>query len=263
MPLIRFPTPAGLVYTIDLSKIPADRENPRTVESPLVRGWVDPVYVDWGDGTTELLPVTTESNYSHTYPEGSGEVFTVVIRSVRGRIPHCYFSQDISQTQNPTFALTSALISIDHFAGMFGPGNPYTSYGFCANARNLEYIDTRVIGGTTVNDLTGTFRFCSKLKMSMESFCFDFCAFGGNNFSNAFGLCIELTGAIPEGMFDNAVNCITVANMFSGCAKLTAPYKFWESSYAAAISSTSGCYNACTGMDLTQIPSAYGGTMTV
>ena len=103
-------TPKGLVYTIDLSKI-ADRANPRTVEAPIYGGIQEPTIIEWGDGTSDT--VTTGSFPTHTYAEGTGNIFTVTLRSATGHLPDLILSQgDQYNSTSPNANVTLAVIHV-------------------------------------------------------------------------------------------------------------------------------------------------------
>ena len=293
MPLVRFPTPTGLVYTIDLTKI-ADRANPRTVEAPIGGNFIEPIIIDWGDGTVEKYSTGTFDSITHTYA-GTDNVFTVTIRSVTGKLPWIKFSNGYQATEylNPTRSITHAVTSIDHVSGTFGNQNVTYIIPFCNGCINLTYADTRLFGAMNYHFLTSVCRDCWNLEQPIHSFCFDFCAADAagtfsttfykcgklygelsplmfSNLANITGSlaemfrdCVSITGDIPSTLFDVCRGITNVNGAFRGCTGLTAPYKFWEKDYAASITNSANCYAGCTGMDLTQVPTAYGGTMTV
>lgn len=271
MPLIRFPTVKGLVYTIDLSKI-ADRENPRTVEAPIHGYYSEDIVIDWGDGTSENLAkngsgLNNGPQYpSHTYADGTGDKFTVVIRSVKGGVPVIYFN-NTAYASNPERNVTYAVVSIDHYGAHCDAIT--TRNNVAKRCYNLKYIDTRICGETTMNNAPFMCAM-SGIQQPIESFCLDF-AIGIQDFGSVFIGCTGLTGAIPETFLNNCVSISGLAQIFSGCTRLTAPYVFWDAAgeidtakFPNLVKSRAAAtYSGCTGMDLSQIPTHYGGTMTV
>ena len=237
MPLIRFPTPTGLVYTIDLSKI-ADRANPRTVEAPISGEIQEPTVIDWGDGSSEV--VTNGTFPEHTYADGAGDVFTITIRSATGHLPFCYWAKETTNTDTPAGAFTFGTISIDHFAGWLG-AQTARSYGSgIRNTRNLKYCDPRLPGLSRWTNL-GNLLSGSGIEQSAGSICLDFVT-QNTTFQNAFRACASLT---PP------------------------PYIFWTASGEVdtarfpSLAGWANCYAECAETLRAQVPTAYGGTMTV
>ena len=229
--------PPGLVYTIDLSKI-ADRENPRTVEAPIAGEIQTNAVIDWGDGTSETI--TSGTFQTHTYAAGAGDVFTIVIRNATGHLPLIYFSLDNSDTVNTNKSVTMAVTSIDHFSGWSGGSSARGIPGAFRNTRNMAYIDPRLTGLPRWNDLRVLMRY-SAIEQDGESFCFDFA-----NYNTTF-----------QASFYNAAN-------------LTGkPFVFWNSDGTLDTDRfpnlTTGlqCYTGCSAALRAQVPTAYGGTMTV
>jgi len=290
MPLIRFPTVKGLVFTIDLSKI-ADRENPRTIEAPLYNYAQEPIIIEWGDGEVSKLDVAQASNFpSHTYAEGAGEVFRVTVRSVTGHLPVIIFYNS-SANLNITLAVTS----VDHFAGWSGRTTPSGFASYAKNTSNLIYIDPRIIGLPTWNNTDGAHSY-SGIEQPVESFCLDFMSqnkylgalFGNtkvfgrvprgffknvtlmeqchNSFANT-----NISGELPEDLLDNNQNLNFIGSMFNGCTGLTTPYIFWnqdgtidtEKHPNLTANNATNVYANCTSELRAQVPTAYGGTMTV
>ena len=171
MPLIRFPTVKGLVYTIDLSKI-ADRENPRTVEAPIRESVQEQTIIDWGDGESSIVNVGDTTYPSHTYAaEG---VYTVVMRSATGHLPLIVFYLDTG-TAAATHNISYAVVSVDHFAG--DTGNPNGTTGivfFLRRCINCTYTDTRILGLSKWTSISTSCFYTSSLMQPVESFCFDF-----------------------------------------------------------------------------------------
>lgn len=294
MPLIRFPTVKGLVYTIDLSKI-ADRENPRTVEAPIYNNTANtPFTVDWGDGTSTDFPAGASTFPSHEYAEGAGDVFTVVIRSASGNLPRLMFNrgQDASDTTNATYAV----ISLDHFGGITA-GLTRLQYNYsCMYTFNMTYCDPRFAGQQNYADLYKCFQ-NSGISQAVESLCFDFIDGSGTyTFDSAFQN-TKINGGIPGGLFRNNIYAVRFASCFYGCSYLTsigeglfdnnhalahvsylfngcsglqgAPYKFWGEDGTTDLTrfpdmtGIAYCYTGCSAALRAQVPESYGGTMTV
>lgn len=250
--------PPGLVYKIDLSKI-ANRENPRTVEAPIPSQYREAIIIDWGDGASETF--NSEVYPAHTYADGAGDTFTVVIRSATGHLPR------IVMNRNPALNLTTAIISIDHYAGFAGL-EVFTNYGgYAGETTNLKYIDTRLPGQWNWASLDAA-HVRSGISQDIQSFCFDFLT-SCTAFSQAFAYCSNLTGSLAGNAFDNCVSVKSLRLAFRECPGITAPYIFWradgtlDTDKLPSLTDGVWCYYGCSGMDLTQIPTAYGGTMTV
>lgn len=261
MPLVRFPTPTGLVYTIDLSKI-ADRENPRTVEAPIRGSVIETTLIDWGDGQSSVVNVGDTTFPEHTYAaEG---VYTVTMRSATGQLPTINFYLDdgsAAATHNISYAVTS----VDHFAGNSG-GNSIISNGFfLRRCINCKYTDTRFSGLAKWPSHNSSYYFASSLEQPVESFCFDF-ATNANGFYGVF-YSTKITGS-AAGLFDNTA-IRTISDGFRGCTGLTEPFVFWkedgtlDTDKFPDINAASGCYSGCSAAVRAQVPTAYGGTMTV
>ena len=260
----------GLRYTIDLSKI-ADRENPRTVEAPIhhtssdLAGITGGVYIDWGDGSTEHY--TSGSWQEHTYAEGAGDVFTVVIRSATGQLPRPRpsYSYQASEQTNPTKNITFAIVSIDHISGEL-KGN--ASYGSTAQwCKNLRYTDPRYIGNPMITNIDAAFNGCD-LTQDFGAFCFDFSQSIGV-IGTAFKYNSHLYGS-PEHKFDQCVSITNLYQTFYGCAALAPPpFVFWKADGSVDrdkypnLTSTGQTYAFTSAALRAQVPTAYGGTMTV
>lgn len=290
MPLIRFPTVKGLVYTIDLSKI-ADRANPRTVEAPISSAPVDGVIIDWGDGSAPQS-VSSGSFPAHTYAEGTGDVFTVTLRSATGRIPDIAFSD--SNNEQITYNLTLAVTSIDHFGGWIGAQTSRVFRYVLMNTLNLEYFDTRIFGQYTWTNLQRSFNKCGS-RQPFRSLCFDFL----NELGYMYAAFQDsaLTGALPDRMLANKV-ITTLTDAFRNCKGLTSvpdnfldntttitslngtfrlsdntaftePFVFWKEDGSIdtdkypSLNNTSNCYSGCNATLRAKVPEAHGGTMTV
>ena len=313
MPLVRFPTPAGLVYTIDLSKI-ADRENPRTVEAPIGSdSYPETVIIDWGDGSAP--EVKSSGKYpEHTY--AAAGIYTVTIRCATGHLPAIrptYWTGSAEAT-NPTKNITLAIVSLDHFGGISNTGS--SEMIFCYACKNMTYLDTRFMCQAHASNMTYALNGCEELEQPFESFGFEFVTattatflftnckklYGGmkpgsfDNFAanmqlssffagcekleyitpglfdfatqtpylnSIFRDCKSLT-SIPEGLFDNCISAENVSLCFQACTNIIGePYKFWEQDYAANITNSANCYFGCSAALRAQVPTAYGGTMTV
>ena len=292
MPLIRFPTVKGLVYTIDLSKI-ADRENPRTVEAPFYTYAYDPnntFYIDWGDGNKSEMGSTQqtfEAFKEHTYAPGSGDIFTVRITSKTGYLPRIRVndSTQTGQDTNPNKNIQFAIISLDHFNGFTGGNTYYAITDAFHWAKNLKYVDTRIAGQWTIESMGNWFA-STGIDQPLESFCFDFCdglvsivgALRDNELSgnipngmfrncpltkmdSVFSDCSKIEGKIPEGLVDNATGLQSLGFAFARCTNLTAPYKFWEHTNAENFTQVVGVYNGCSNTLRSQAPTIYGGTV--
>ena len=294
MPLVRFPTPTGLVYTIDLSKI-ADRENARTVEAPGCESWQEPVWIDWGDGTSETY--SSGDWIEHTYAEGAGEVFTVVIRSATGHLPLIRFTPiDVQSTSGHTKNVSLAVTSIDHFNGLTGKPQTENLEGAFKYETNLTYIDTRFVGLWKWVRLRAWFTSDAALTQPIESFCLHFATnLAANGIAYAWQGC-GVSGDMPKGFLDgqalleHAVNafrgtritsipadlfdkCVSLKSLnsaFHSCSRLIGtPYIFWKADGSIdndklpALTDGDGCYASCDESIRAQVPEAYGGTMTV
>lgn len=265
--------PPGLVYKIDLSKI-ADRENPRTVEAPINGYYQEDITIDWGDGTSDTFSRTGNTNIqangtqypSHEY--AASGIYTVVIRSVNGKLPliHC---NDTASSSEPERNISFAVVSLDHFGGTCAEAVKVSRNNLAKKCYNLTYIDTRLCGEPTMRNAPFMCN-SSAIQQSIESFCFDFTT-ELTDFGSAFYNCSGLTGAIPEHFFDNCTTLTVLSTVFYGCTGLTAPYIFWgadgeidTAKFPNLVKSrAAAAYSGCTGMDRSQIPSAYGGTMSV
>ena len=213
MPLIRFPTVKGLVYTIDLSKI-TDRENPRVVEAAIRDSIQEPTVIDWGDGSP-LETVSTGAFHEHTYAAGAGDVFTVVIRSATGHLPRCKFSADSNQNINPpTKNLTHAVTSIDHFAGWCGLAAGSAGNYMLMRTANLQYADPRYVCGAFWTSMSEACPY-SGFRMSGDVFSFEFQS--STDFGYAFSNCRGLTGKTPK-LHDGVTR---LAYTFQSCIELT------------------------------------------
>lgn len=291
----------GLRYTIDLSKI-ADRENPRTVEAPMRGGefqLTEEFFIDWGDGNTTEVPVGTTVIPTHTYADGAGDVFQVVLRNTRGQLPKIAVTETSAGTEgtNPTKNLTLAIISVDHFAGVMGASTSSLGIAFyhCAN---LKYIDTRIAGGSNITGLNSAFSRCTALEQPIKSFCLDFLSEVVSSY-NAFGF-TKIYGDIPDGFMDGLVRLSNAGYTFRDCGQITympvglldkcvslsdttymflncnhqslvSPCVFWKEDWtidsdkhpSLTAEKTAGTFAGCNATLRAKVPTAYGGTMTV
>ena len=261
----------GLRYTIDLTKI-ADRANPRTVEAPFAGQFTEPTFIEWGDGTTTLVPITQTGEVSHTYPDGTGDNFTVVIRSATGHLPKIAFNQNPA-AQSPSLNVSYATVSIDHFAGWLG--NNSLANGSCIRTcYNVKYVDPRYLGSPKWNALAYAAGIISSvgsemaLEQPIESFCFDFTALV--NASGLFSNCIHLTGNVWPEILATATLSVNFSYIFHRCVNLGGePFVFWKAdgsldndkfpSLVAGASAYTGTSEALRA----KVPTSYGGTMTV
>jgi len=219
--LIRFPTPKGLKYTIDLANI-AHRTAPRTVEAP-IEGWIaEPTVIDWGDGTTETVQPGSAAFPTHTYAEGQ-DVFTIVIRSATGHLPKIRFAANSYDSDQPEkFAITKAVTAISHFAGEQGTSTVLVVHMLCKGASSLTYVDPRYAGYYKYSALMQVFSGCSSLAQDIKTFNFSFADQAEDSAFNAtFYNCSGLTGSIPEGLFANNTQAKSFSRVFYGCTGLT------------------------------------------
>ena len=219
--LIRFPTPKGLKYTIDLANI-AHRTAPRTVEAP-IEGWIaEPTVIDWGDGTTETVQPGSAAFPTHTYAEGQ-DVFTIVIRSATGHLPKIRFAANSYDSDQPEkFAITKAVTAISHFAGEQGTSTVLVVHMLCKGASSLTYVDPRYAGYYKYSALMQVFSGCSSLAQDIKTFNFSFADQAEELAFNAtFFNCTGLTGSIPEGLFANNTLAKSFSMVFRGCTGLT------------------------------------------
>lgn len=292
----------GLRYTIDLSKI-ADRANPRTVEAPSMEYATEPYTVDWGDGVTDEFDTSSAGYPAHTYAEGAGDVFTVVIRSATGHLPMIRF-RAYSSSGADIYAVTKAAVSIDHFAGESIEYNINTGSRTFANCSNLRYIDTRVVCKADRLTFNQHLENCENLEQDIRTFCFDFCnvaapfvalfnscgklfgtlprrffagAISASNMASVFVGCVSITGALPDDVIDYSPGITSIRYMFYRCTGITAPFVFWNADgslnadkYPALADATAtdsratqDVYANCSAALRAQVPTAYGGTMTV
>lgn len=267
--MLLMPTPKGLVFTVDLSKLEG-RENPRTVEAPIrrspPRSVIETTLIDWGDGQSSVVNVGDTTFPKHTYAaEG---VYTVTIRSATGQLPLIAFYLDAgpaAATKNISYAVTS----VDHFAGNSGGNDTSGNSFFLRRCVNCEYTDTRFSGLAKWASHSSTYFLASRLEQPIESFCFDF----ATNVSVFYGLfySTKITGS-AAGLFDNA-SITTIADgfkyTFSWCTNLTEPFVFWKEDGSLdtdkfpGLASGEDCYTGCSAALRAQVPTAYGGTMTV
>ena len=263
--------PPGLVYKIDLSKI-ADRANPRTVENAIHAQTSAGGYtIDWGDGTTEVYAANSAVHPTHTYAEGAGDVFTVVIRSATGTIPRPQFCNSLSNSENtnPTFNLTLAVVSIDHFAGWAGTQSSEGNNGYNYACKSLTYTDPRFFGLPRWRSARWAFK-QSGITQPLASFCFDFCVADGEyTYEHTFHSA-QVSGDIPAGIFAQNTASKSFAATFYGCSALTGPpFVFWkedgtlDTAKYPNLTTGASCYSACSAALRAQVPEAYGGTMTV
>lgn len=263
--------PPGLVYTIDLSKI-ADRENPRTVEAPIKGYYTEDIVVDWGDGSTSTFVKSGSGQNNgaiypeHTYTDGTGDIFTVVIRSINGQLPLIGFNNVPGSTTEPTQNITYAVVSVEHYGGVC-PAIVSRGSMF-KRTYNLQYTDTRLLGEPGMSNAPFVM-FRSGVTQSIKSMCFDFCSRLAD-FGSAFLGCSGLSDEIPTTFLDNCPNITTLGSVFNGCSGLTgAPYVFWNedgsinSDKFPSLREGTYCYTGCSAALRAQVPTAYGGTMTV
>lgn len=267
MPLVRFPTPTGLVYTIDLRKI-ADRANPRTVEAPIsaVSG-LKPTVIDWGDGTSETVTAASGSYPTHTYAEGAGDVFQVVMRNETGNFRPIRFKKTANSTIEQNIEL--ACVSVDHFTGVqesiSGTFSQHSMFRACANVR---YVDPRVVASTSVTDSGYLLYNCENLDQPIESFYFGLMPYLTSLFTAFYG-CRKIHGAPRADMLDGCYSIANLTQTFQNCVSLTSPFVFWkddgtlDTDRFPSLSTAPNCYYGCTADLRAQVPTDYGGTMTV
>ena len=263
MPLIRFPTVKGLVFTVDLSKL-ADRELPsgstqtleeyrRTVEAPVNGYYSEDIVIDWGDGSSNSYSMVgstvTSGNGTkypaHTYADGTGNIFTVVIRSVSGGLPIIHFN-DTAFASTPARNLTYAVVSIDHFGGTCARGVNTSRNNVAKKCTNLKYIDTRICGEAGTSSMPYMCAL-SGIEQPLESFCFDFLSLA-SDCANVFNSCYYLTGSIPKRFFSGMVN-LTSANAFLyDCRGLTGTLDAELFSKNTRVTTFSNMFNNCSGL---------------
>lgn len=116
-------------------------------------------------------------------------------------------------------------------------------------------------GDVSVTSFFSAFLGCAGLT-EIEEGLFD----SNTSATNISGIFLNCRGleSIPSGLFDNNTALTNVNGAFANCSNIGGePYKFWEQSYAATISNTADCYIGCPAALRAQVPTAYGGTMTV
>ena len=270
--------PKGLVFTVDLSKL-ADRELPegseltvdeyrRTVEAPIAGEIQELTYIDWGDGSAPTILETTDSAFpTHTY-EAVG-VYTVKISSATGHLPLVTFAirGSDAEGQAPTYNMTWALVSLDHFAGWSGGQSATSALAICNGAKNLKYCAPRWVGQPRFTNLWSLFKYCGELEQNIQSFCFDFSQ--ATVIQQTFTLCTKLTGS-PEGIFDALTGIEQFFAAFSSCTSLSPPpFVFWKADGSLDtdkfpnLTNANYAYSLCSAALRAQVPTAYGGTLTI
>lgn len=299
--------PKGLVFTVDLSKL-TNRELPegsemtldeyrRTVEAPISSAlpqFQEPIFIEWGDGTTSIADSTATLPVTHTYAESG--VYKVVMRSATGHLPYIRFSNgDSASATVPSYNLTLAVVSIDHFSGTIGSNSAGTGGALVRIATNLEYIDTRLSGNNKWSGIGLSHKNCP-LNQPIGSFCFDFltqCTNAEGAFigcaniygpipkgfmdglisvgvlSYFFNGCRNITGELPQDLLDKCISITALASIFSSCQGLTGrPYIFWKEDGSLDtdkfpnLTAATNAYAWCLTALRAQVPEAYGGTMT-
>lgn len=287
--MLLMPTPKGLVFTVDLSKLEG-RENPRTVEAPIVTSgsYPEPIFVDWGDGSAPEQ-ISSGAWPSHEYAaEG---VYTITIRTVTGHLPDIMFTSNTSVDEEAEKGVTDAIVSVDHFSGWIGNQTSRIYRYVMMNTVNLKYFDARIFGQCTWTNLQRALDNCGSVQ-PFRSMCFDFCdslstlyvAFRNSkmtgplpnrmfancpvgSFSECFRGCLNLT-YIPNDLLGDTSTVTSMSGTFRGCSNpdLTDPFVFWkddgtvDANRFPSLNVTSYCYTACNESLRAKVPEAYGGT---
>ena len=211
--------PPGLVYTIDLSKVPADMADRRTMTLPFAGSAAyEKTVIEWGDGDSDVVNANSSSWPSHEYASDAGNVFKVIVRSAAGHFPTVRLKAAASD--NIGYPVELACVSFDHYYGWMGGYSGtvtlYAAYRVCSN---LKYLHPRLFAPN--NYSMGYFlKGATALEMPLESFCFDFVP-QCNSFLLFFQGCTGLTGAIPSGLFDSCTAVTSFNQTFYQCANIS------------------------------------------
>lgn len=206
---------------------------------------------DWGDGTVD-------SELTHTYADYG--VYTVVTDN----------TMEVGQGKATRLSLKrvesmSLALSVNNNNGV---ATADSTFSYC---ENLEYTCDIPAG---YKQLHGTFLFCSKLANAprIPAGCegvygtFWNCGFATppaiptsvTNLQNAFrGAKITVAPQLHSGI----TNCMS---MCEGCVNLTDTLEPWNIEFTAMVENGStGCFSKCTLIDLSTVPTTWGGTMEV
>lgn len=225
-------------------------------------------------------------------PPGSISALFNGCSGITGSIPGELFS---SFTQ-----ATGASSIFQNCSGLTG-SIPEELFDACINIESLAYAfsgcsnltDSIPEGlfqkATSVTNFNNVFTGCSKLSGELPTGLFGY-NINAQNFAGAFAGCVGLEGiqsglfsnngalttvqfcfqnctgltTIPSDLFDNCTQLTSVGHCFDNCSNITGePYKFWEKSYAGNITNKTDCYIKCSAALRAQVPTGYGGTMTV
>ena len=182
------------------SEVPSDNF---ALEVPITNGtYVNPIDIDWGDGTVETL--TSGAWPSHTYALAGD--YQITIKSGTGKIPFCCFNANTTGSGNKTTHPVAGenIKSIDYsFVKWYTGRNPTTAFS--------NFFDTcqKITGG-----FPGTL-FYHNVEMTGA----------GAIFQRA----TNMTGPIPENLFENNVLLSNCNAVFITCMNLSGPIpeKLW------------------------------------
>ncbi|MBO6180621.1 hypothetical protein J6O86_02930 [bacterium] len=200
--------------------------------------YINPINVDWGDGTQETINNTKYP--THTY-ENAG-IYQIKISADSGCMPYIYY-KELSSKQ---------YISCDSaFLTSYKDGNIVTSwtgwepFGFFAS--NLEYVASSMFYlNRKITTMFGIFGHSGLKKLPKY-------LFKGLNkmqrFSNTFSS--TKIAEVPEGIFDEMENLNDAAFCFSSTPITKIPNKIFK--YNKKIQRVEGIYQGCSKLEKTPI----------
>ena len=230
--------------------------------------------VDWGDGSSSLIPqgtkTTSNDAFNHTYSQA--DTYTITITSGKAAteqqiLPMNFYSKRKGNNNaKKLVSMDTPLLNMNTLelfqlfgdcsnlttiaSGLFDKNTAVTSFELCFyGCSTLAEIPVGLFdNNTNVKNFSGCFQSCSSLKAILEGL------FDKNtavtNFSGCFSGCSSLT-AIPDGLFDKNTAVANFGYCFQDCNTLGAiPDRLFDKN--TDVTNFSYCFYGCS--TLTAIP---------
>ncbi|MBP5364028.1 MAG: hypothetical protein J6Y49_01610 [Alphaproteobacteria bacterium] len=224
------------------------------------------IFVDWGDGVTEVLgqPDAIEKTYSHDYTT-AGE-YTIRFSAAPSDYPNPYSksiirfgysgNEDDARAETPANVKSVSGSLGELFPNIDGASHEPAFIRTFSDCSNLESIPAGLFSGITKPTpymFSGTFKNCTKLTSIPSTL---FAGISGTPtkylFSNTFAGCTGIT-SIPETLFSTITGELSeglFAGTFEGCSGLTGqiPNNLFSSLSGPDNRSFQNMFKDCTGL---------------
>ncbi len=196
--------------------------------------YVNAIYVNWGDGTSEEK-ISSGTYPYHTY--STAGTYTVTVRQTTEKMPFLRWSDVDGDTYNKSNKmLTKILTPLPVCYDGASVQTNFSNCFFCCTG--LTSLPTDLFRyNTSVTDFTSCFVGCASLtSLPTDLFRYNTSAF---SFGNCFASCTSLT-SIPTDLFRYNTNVTNFVSCFQGCTKIATTINPTLNNFFASSLPTSG-----------------------